>query len=326
MPGKPCLSRAALAKLFSLLVVLPLAPLAGCLRAELRPTVPMGSRSDDIETSVMGLRVGLDREFAVRMRTPTGHRIARTFLTVPSRRPCQGGLEPTTITVDGRPSVVVAAGEHELRARFAPDGFAMDLALDFELDDGRCVRTAAFSTSLPFEAQARPVLALSMPLRGNAGVRGLAGVFAGQLGMATWMGGVRLLAEAGIGSAFCEFETCGKGDSGSRRSGLAVPVGLELSYPAARWDVALGASFLLLGLRYDYAYVRLPTLAGRDAFGVHGLHAQLGWAITERLKGNLRRLERAAGLELVLPVGVLVAPAGKVAFSAGMTVRFLLPL
>jgi hypothetical protein len=66
-------------------------------------------------------------------------------------------------------------------------------------------------------------------------------------------------------------------------------------------------------LRYDYTYVRLPTFAGNDAFGVHGLHAHLGWTITERLKGSLRRLERATGVELALPFGVLVGPAGGVA-------------
>jgi len=42
--------------------------------------------------------------------------------------------------------------------------------------------------------------------------------------------------------------------------------------------------------------------------------------------GNLQNLERVEGMEIMLPVGILVAPAGKTAFSAGVLARFLIPI
>jgi hypothetical protein len=137
---------------------------------------------------------------------------------------------------------------------------------------------------------------------------------------------VRLLGEAGVAGGFCRKETCGGNDQGEAKTGLAIPLSLEVTYRAFQLDAPLGTSFGLLGLRYSYVPVRLPALSGEDRFAVHGIHAELGWGLVESLKGNLRHLERVAGMEIMLPVGILFAPAGKTAFSAGIVVRFLFPI
>ena len=307
-------------------IALVLACATGCVRAELRPTLPMWSHSEDVDTQVDALNVGLKREFVLRMTSPAPHRIRRAFLTVPTRLPCQGGLEPLTVSVDGRPELAVPVGEHEVRASFERDDFSSDLVLDLELDEGRCVRTAVYSTSLGFAATSRTTISVSMPALANANLRGLSGIIAGQLGLGRWIGSVRLLGEVGVGGGFCRKETCGKNDQGGAKSGLAIPLGVEATYRAFQLDLPRGTSFGLVGLRYSYTPVRLPTLAGDDQFAVHGIHAQLGWQLVEVLRGNLRHLERVGGMEVTLPIGVLVDPAGKAAFSAGLVARFLAPI
>lgn len=80
---------------------------------------------------------------------------------------------------------------------------------------------------------------------------------------------------------------------------------------------------------YSYLPVHLPTLAGDQSFTVHGIHAELGFGLTSLPKGCVRHLERAEGVELALPIGVLIDPSnpsGKAAFSAGIVTRFLFPL
>jgi hypothetical protein len=307
-------------------IAIVLACTTGCLRAELRPALPMRSHSEDVDTQVDALHVGLKREFVLRMTSPAPHRIRRAFLTVPTRLPCQGGLEPLAVTVDGMPGVTVAAGQHEVRATFDRDDFSSDLVLDLDLDEGRCVRTAVFSTSLPLAATSRTVISVSMPVLANPSLRGLRGIIAGQLGVGRWFGSVRLLGELGVGGGFCRKETCGEENPGAAKAGLAIPLSLEATYSAFQWNLPHGTSFGLIGLRCSYVPVRLPTLAGDDQFAVHGIHAQLGWGLVESLKGNLRHLERIEGVEFALPVGILVDPSGKVAFSAGMVVRFLVPI
>jgi hypothetical protein len=59
---------------------------------------------------------------------------------------------------------------------------------------------------------------------------------------------------------------------------------------------------------------------------VHGIHAEVGWGLTDVLQGDLRHLEHAESMELMVPVGIIVDPSGKAAFSAGMVVRFLVPI
>ena len=324
MISKTPVSRAVLAK--SALPFLALACATGCSRAELRPTLPMLSHSEGVDTRLVALDVGREREFVLRMTSGTPHRIRRAFLTVPTRLPCEGGLEPLAIAVDGIAGVVVAAGEHEVRASFIRDDFSMDLALDLDLDEGRCVRTAVYSTSLPFEARSRPVVSVSFPVLGNASLRGLRGIMAPQVGIGKWFGRLRLLGELGVWFAFCDEQTCGKDGQSQNKTGLAIPFSLQVSYRAAQWELPNATSFGLVGLRYSYIPVGLPTLAGDSRFAVHGLHAEVGFGLTEVLKGNIRHLERAEDIEVVLPVGLMIDPSGRAAFSAGFAARFLLPL
>jgi hypothetical protein len=320
----PFVSRAVPAELAGIALVLACA--TGCLRAELRPTLPMLSHSEDVDTQVDALDVGLKREFVLRMTSPAPHRIRRAFLTVPTRLPCQGGLEPLAVSVDGLPGLTVPAGEHEVRASFERDDFSSDLVLDLDLDEGRCVRTAVYSTSLAFEAASRTVISVSMPVLANTSLRGLGGIIGGQLGVGRWLGPVRLLGEVGVAGGYCRKATCGADDQSQAKTGLAIPLSLEATYRAFQLDLPRGTSFGLVGLRYSYVPVRLPTLAGDDRFAVHGIHAELGWGLVESLKGNLRHLERVEGIEVMLPVGVLVDPAGKAAFSGGIVLRFLIPI
>ena len=320
----PFVSRAVPTKRAGIALVLACA--TGCLRAELRPTLAMRSHSEDVDTQVDALNVGREREFVLRITSPAPHRIRRAFLTVPTRLPCQGGLEPLVVSVDGLRNLTVPAGQHEVRATFERDDFSMDLVLDLDLDEGRCVRTAVYSTSLAFEAASRTVISVSMPVFGNASLRGLGGIFGGQLGVGRWLGPLRLLGEVGVAGGFCRKETCGGNAQGEAKTGLAIPLSLEATYRALQLDLPRGTSFGLIGLRYSYVPVRLPALAGEDRFAVHGIHAELGWGMVESLKGNLRHLERVEGMEIMLPVGILVAPAGKTAFSAGIVLRFLIPI
>jgi hypothetical protein len=320
----PLVSRATPAKRVGIALVIAFT--TGCLRAELRPTLPMRSHSEDVATQVAALNVGREREFVLRMSSPTPHRIRRAFLTVPARLPCQGGLDPLTVSVDGLPSLDVAAGEHEVRASFERDDFSSDLVLDLDLDEGRCVRTAVYSTSLGFAATSRTLISVSMPVLANTDLRGLSGIIGGQLGVGRWLGPVRLLGEVGVAGAYCRKEICGKDDQSSNKAGLAIPLSLQVTYRAFQFNLPRGTSFGMVGLRYSYVPLRLPTLTGEDRFAVHGIHADIGWGIVEFLKGNLRHLERVEDMELVLPVGVLVGPAGKKAFSAGIVVRFLIPI
>ncbi len=306
--------------------MLALACSAGCLGAELRPTLPMLSHSEGVDTQLEALNVGLEREFLLRMTSSAPQRIRRVFLTVPSRLPCQGGLEPVDVSVDGLPGLVVPAGRHEVRATFAKDDFTSDLVLDLDLGRGRCVRTAVLSTSLPLAAASRTLISVSLPALANASLRGLTGIIAGQVGVGRWIGPVRLLGELGVGGGFCREETCGKDGQGQAKAGLAIPFSLEAAYRAFQLDLPRGTSFGLLGLRYSYVPVRLPALAGDERFAVHGIYGQLGWGLVESLAGNLRHLERAESMEVTLPVGVLVDHAGQAAFSAGIVVRFFLPI
>jgi hypothetical protein len=317
-------TRAVLAK--SALPFLALACATGCLRAELRPTLPMRSSSEGVDTRLEALDVGREREFVLRMTSGTPHRIRRAFLTVPTRLLCGGGLEPLAMAVDGSAGVVVAAGEHEVRASFTRDDFSMDLVLDLDLDEGRCVRTAVYSTSLPFDARSRPVVSVSFPVIGNASLRGLRGIMAPQVGVGKWFGRLRLFSELGVGFSFCDERTCGKDSQSQNKTGLAIPFSLQATYRATQWEWPNATSFGLIGLRYSYVPVSLPTLAGDSRFAVHGLHAEVGLGLTEVLKGNLRHLERAENIEVLLPVGVVIDPAGKAAFSAGIAARFLIPL
>ena len=310
----------------SALLFLALACATGCLRAELRPTLPMVSHSEGVDTRLVALDVGREREFVLRMTSGAPHRIRRAFLTVPTRLPCGGGLEPLAIAVDGVDGVVVAAGEHTVRATFPRDDFSTDLVLDLDLDEGRCLRAAVYSTSLPFEARSRPVVSVSFPVLGNPSLRGLRGIMAPQVGIGKWFGLLRLSGELGVGFAFCDEQTCGKDSQSQNKTGWAIPFTLQASYRAAQWEWPNATSFGLVGLRYSYVPVSLPTLAGDSRFAVHGLHAEVGLGLAEFLKGNFRHLERAENVEVVLPVGVVIDPAGKVAFSAGIAARFLIPL
>lgn len=309
-------------------LALLLATCGGCVRAELRPTLPMRSLSDGVVTEVQAVRVSREREVELRVTTPTGQRIQRAFLTVPGRLPCQGGLAPLAITVDGAPGVDVPAGSHEVRARFDSDDFSSDLVIDLDMKDGRCVRTAVYSTILPFEVVPRTIVSLSLPVMANSTVRGLNGVVGVQIGMGRWFGRLRLLGEAGLGVGICDKSACGKDEQGQAKGGLAVPISVEASWRALQWSSARGSHFGLVGLRYGYAPVTLPAEGGDgdDLFGVHGAHLQIGWGWVERLKGGHHNLQNAESMELTIPVGIVVSPGGQIGFSAGMSARFLIPM
>jgi hypothetical protein len=309
-------------------LALVLASCGGCVRAELRPTLPMRSLCDGVVTEVQAVHVGREHEIELRVTAPTGQRIQRAFLTVPSRLPCQGGLEPLAITVDGAPGVDVPAGSHEVRARFEPDDFSSDLVLDLDMKDGRCVRTAVYSTILPFEVASRTIVSMSLPVMANSTVRGFNGVVGVQVGVGRWFGRLRLLGEAGLGVGFCDKSTCGKDEQGQAKGGLAVPISAEATWRALQWSSGRGSHFGLLGLRYGYALVSLPAQGGDgdDRFGVHSAHLQLGWGWVERLKGGHHNLQNAESMELTIPVGTVVTPGGQIGFSAGMSVRFLFPI
>jgi hypothetical protein len=286
----------------------------------------MLSDAEEVKTRVEALNVDREREFVVGVSAHDPHRIRRAFLTVPTRLPCQGGLEPLALSVDDTRGLAVPSGEHRLRARFERDDFSSDLVLDLELDEGRCVRTAVYSTALPFEVASKTIVSVSLPLLANTALRGLHGVIAGQFGIGRWFGPMRVFGEVGLGGAYCDQGTCGKDSQNQAKAGLAVPVSLQATWRAVEWELPRATGFGLVGLRYSYVPVRLPTLGGDDSFAVHAVHAELGWGMAEVLKGNLLHMERAEDLEIMFPVGALVDPNGKTAFSAGLVMRFLIPI
>jgi hypothetical protein len=238
-------------------------------------------------------------------------------------------LEPLGITIDageeGRWSI--PAGQHEVRARFAPTSQDMDLVLDLELEEGRCLRTPVFSKSLPLEATPRTQVSVSSPLEVVADLRGLRGLIAFQAGISRWVGPTRLSAEVGYGASYCNQETCGKDDQGRPRSGHAVPLSFLAVVSPLRWELPAGSSVGLVGARYSYTPLSLPLPEGTRWFAMHGLHGVLGWGLALRRLENVRHPERAIAMEVTIPVGILVDPGsagGKVAFSTGLTCKFFL--
>ena len=257
------------------------------------------------------------------------HSIKQGWLTVPTRAPCEGGLEPLAISIDDREEGrwTIPAGQHELRARFAPTSEDMDLVLDLELEAGRCLRTPVFSKSLPMEAERRTQISASSPLEVVADLRGLRGLMAFQAGIARWVGPTRLSAEVGFGASYCNQETCGKEENGRPRSGYAIPLSFLAVVSPLRWELPAGSSVGLVGARYSYTPLSLPLPGGTQWFAVHGIHGVLGWGMTIRRMENVRHPERAIALEVDVPVGILVDPGnsgGKLAFSMGLNCKFFL--
>lgn len=307
--------------------------LQACAYARYEPTIPMRARSGDVELRLKFVRVGPAREFVFEAHSTAVHSIQRGWLTVGTRRPCTAGAEADEIVVDdnGATPGFLADGRHEVWVRFdgRTDDLSLDLVLDLELENGLCARTPVISQSIPLEAKKRPIVVGAMSLDGTDDLSGLRAILGGQVGGGGWLGPVLLTGQVGLGTSICSKAACGKDDNGNLKSGLAIPLAIsaQVSFGQAMWNRLLSVG--LLGARYSYVPFRLPRLDGDRWFAVHGFYGVIGWGFADRTKVPLVHAERTPLYEVAIPIGILVepdAPAQRVAFAAGLDLRFLLPL
>jgi hypothetical protein len=113
---------------------------------------------------------------------------------------------------------------------------------------------------------------------------------------------------------------------GNLQSGPAFMLGAEARYAFAPVTINKLTSALSLGARYAYMPVSLPTFAGTERFGVQAIDGVLAWSFNDALRGPFEHLERTLPIEMAVPVGVVIGPAGRAAFAGGLEIRFLLPL
>jgi hypothetical protein len=293
--------------------------------------VPTAARSGDVVLQFKELKVASSRDFVLESRSQVEHQIRQGWLSVPSRLPCSEGEPMDEVKVDGITSTdaVLPPGQHKVRARFSNrySELDSDLVLDFRLADGACLRTPVISQSIPLEVPNRPQLSISSDLVGNSDLRGLREILAFQVGMATWVDRFLLGGEAGVGFTMCNEGTCGRDEKKQLNSGLTFPVQAHVSYRLLeRSDGRIFESFLL-GLRYSFFPLNLPTLEGDRRFSAHGGYVTFAWAFTDPMPGLLVHQERRHLYEVIVPLGVLWEPrSNKTVFTGGMAVRFLLPL
>jgi hypothetical protein len=289
----------------------------------------MKARSAEVELELRQLRLGNGARFDYQVRATAALAIRQAWLTEPTRAPCTGGSKAVAIQVDGRDSVSVPPGTHELGVEFEGAATKLNLVMDLGLGDGGCARAPALSQSLPMKAASRFALLGTVDVVAGQDLRGLAGVVGGRLGAGAWLGPVMLGVEAGVGSALCNVSTCGEGEGGQVESRVTFPVSLNAIYSFPAWLLPNGLSAWRLGAAYTFLPVRVPALTGERRFAVHGVHVMPGWAMGPLAAGPFVDAHRTLNMEIYLPVGVFVdsgGPSRKVGFSAGAVIRFLVPL
>jgi hypothetical protein len=291
----------------------------------------MGAQSGDVGLQLKMLNVSMSREFVLESRSQIPHRVQQGWLTVATRLPCSQGEAVDEIAVDGvaTSEAVLPPGVHEVRARFLTryNEFNLDLVLDLRLADGACLRTPVISQSLPLQPPNRPMLSLSMDIAGDSDLSGLRAVASFQAGAAIWAGRFLLGGDVGAGMAMCNVNTCGRDGDNNLKSSFTVPAQADVSYRLGDLQRWMLFQTFLVGLRYSYFPVSLPTLDGDRRFSAHGGYVTFTWAFADPMSGALVHQEHRPLYQLVFPVGVLWEPgANKAAFTAGAALRFLVPL
>jgi hypothetical protein len=310
--------------------MIALAAVMGC--AHFEPTVPMQARSGDVVLDLKEVTVFAGRRVVYRAHSDGPHVIREAWLTVPTRSPCSGGARAESVDIDdgrGAPGEL-PAGDHEVSVKLDTSGdFALDVVVDMEVDDGACLRAPAVSQSLPMVAPRRIVGIFSMDLSGTSSVSGLDSIYGVRVGAGGWLGPVLLTAEGGIGGSTCTPGVCGRGSDNSLRSGLAIPATVAFRVSPGSLVINRLLSVWLVGARYSFASVGLPTPEGDRRFATHSFQGVVSWAVADGGRGPFTHVERSPLSEFAFPIGVIWAPdapAGKVAFVAGLELRFLIPL
>jgi hypothetical protein len=316
------------------LLALSFGALAPVACAHYEPTVPMRARSGDVTLDLASVTpIGPTEQIAYRAHSESARAIRHAWLTVPSRQPCTGGSAATSVVVDGRPSAdgSLPPSDHQLAIRLDPNpnDFALDLVVDVETDDGRCLRAPAVSQSIPLAPRRRPLAIATIEVGGNSQLSGLRSIYGFKLGLGGWLGPVLVSAEAGIGGSNCDADLCGRRSDDSLKSGLAIPAALSarVSPFATRKNRVVALAFL--GARYAFTGVGLPTMDGDRRFATHAFQGVLSWALGDGVPGPFTHPERGPLAEFALPFGLIWAPGApgdKVAFAAAMELRFLLPM
>ncbi|HVT07913.1 MAG TPA: hypothetical protein VHO67_10665 [Polyangia bacterium] len=300
----------------------------GCARFQ--PVTPLHARSADVDIQLSYLRLGKYGQMVFAAQASETHIISQAWFTVPTRSPCSGGTELDDVRVDGG-SWVLPAGSHEIALRSSSVilQYGLDTVVDIQTDRG-CIRAPAVSQSVPLDASPRVAListidALFAPMPG-----GLWAFIGLQAGAGKWLGPVQLIAQAGYAAASCTAMACGRDAQGNLRTGPAVPVTLEARYGLATLMAGDLANVLFLDARYTVTPFWLPLPDGEQRFTAQSLFGELGWGYLVRVPGPLRHLERAAPIELVVPLGVTIQTGGgqktEAVFSGGVALRYVLSL
>jgi len=298
---------------------------AGC--ATFTPVVPMGARSGDVELRLRHVRASPRSALLFDTRSEKAHALRRGWLTVATRDPCTGGAEVGGITIDGGSATggVLPAGSHELVVKVSDmEGSELDLVLDLEVDEGACVRAPAYSQVVPIEPDKRVVVVTGFGLGGNQDVAGLRSAYGVYAGAGRWFGPALLTAQVGVGESLCNESTCGKDSDGNLRSGFIIPFSVDARYAFSAIVRNRIVGVPMLGARYSFTPVRLPTFDGERRFGAHSAQAVLAWGMSDNMPAPVRNFERAVPIEFAFPIGVLVAPNAPgrhLAFAAGFEMR-----
>ena len=315
------------------LLGLGLAVLApACVR--FTPSLPTAARSGDVELRLQYLRMGgPSRGLAFGSHSAVPHTIRRGWLTVATRDPCSGGADVKAIEID-RGAVqdgVLPPGSHELAVRFEDplDDLSLDVVVDLEIDEGACLRVPAISQSVPFEAEKQFVIVSGLGFEFNPDVSGLRGLFDFHAGAGAWVGPLLLTGQVGVGASLCNEGTCGRDEDGNLNSGLSIPFTVDARYAFGTATMNKLVNIGLVGARYSFAPVSLPTtMDGDRRFAVHAFQGVLAWGY-DTLKGPVRHVERTLPFEFAFPFGVLVdqgAPQHGVVFVGGIEIRFFFHL
>ena len=302
----------------------------GCPRFE--PVMPMHATTGDVDLALAFLRFR-GPQVVLTSRSAAPHTLMRAWATVPSRSPCAGGVEADALIVDQGlgPAGALTPGTHQVAIRF-PEGaldYALDTVADIEIEDGVCLRAPVLSQSVPLVPPKRPVLVIATGLVGNADIAGLRAVTSLEVGAGGWLGPFLVNVQLGVGAAICNAAVCGKDSSGNLNSGLAIPLALEARYGFGAGVVGRLQSAWFVGGRYAFEPVWLPAVGGERSFQVQTIGGVLGWAFGDAVPGPFRHLERAAPIEMAIPLGITVAPDGlnrQIAFTGGLELRYLLNL
>ena len=282
-----------------------------------------------MEVVLKYLRIGRFGELVFAAHSESTHVISRAWLTEPTRSPCTGGQEVNDLHVDGH-SWVLPAGDHEISVW--PNTGNVDLSLDTVVDietDQTCLRAPAVSQSLPLDAPPRPALVSEMTVLFTPTPVGLRAFVGLEGGVGAWVGAVQVIAQAGYASAICQEWACGRDAQGNLRSGAAIPVSVEVRRALGVATVNHFANVLFLDGSYTVTPFWLPLPGGDQRFTAQSAFGEIGWGFVEVPPGPLRHLERAAPIEMAIPLGVTIQTGGGNAhtvFSGGLVLRLMLPL